>query len=666
VRIRGGTAALLALALAAGCGDERPPIAMGAPALLEPKLAYELTHSDADRAFALLAAANRQDPDDAFLYTLAARAQLRTSNGLLRQAGRQALDFLTSLRVRDARRRYARLDTALPGRSEIAYVSASDSPLGSLFVDMLRVLGKGTPAALALGAAPEASQRVVLGPGVRGLGALPVNRLVALAPQPELEAALGLRDGKVRAMERCVFTSSDATLPLVQGMALPIEGSFTAYAAQAPSLATLRCADGEHPALFRLERPGGEPAFMFAFDVLASLVRTRQGDPALARQESDGVVGLRPSDLFARDLGAAELQVPFSDRLMQALLELVEGERPTLRFWQNPPGTRGVLIVTSDQDFAQDFQLAIVAAALVRWQVPATFYLTSGTYQANGQEALTAPAPELAAQLHALGIDLGAHTYLMAKADKTEAEMVRSHAQALERAYGEIPLSSRYHIVIWRGYDEPARNLAAAGYRYDTSYLTLHSQHLSGLGYMTGGGLPLHFRAADGSELSVRQLPTQLDDHVHPIYETGLVDSRGKSLTMSYAQLIALSRGLLEASGRHYHSPIVVNNHPFQFADDPSWLHTLVDTARAEQLALLGVEGYDAFVSALSDSLIQESAAEYHVLVRADSQDVLVRNYAGDALHVDGQPVTLRKLRLFDRDEKVLRLARGAHTVLLR
>jgi hypothetical protein len=656
--------------LLAACSSEgpEPTLAMGPDALVEPKLAVALSQGQANHAFALLAAASEQDPDDSFQYSLALRAQLKSVDGLLYQAGAQALEALQRLPARPRAAPYEKLEVALPGQPEVAYVSApGGSPYSSLFVDMLRVLGKGTPAELAGGAAPLATQRVVLAPGVGALGALPPNRVVALGPQPELEAALGLGGGKPATMTGCVLVSSDPALPLLAGLSLPIEGAYTSYAsAAARPIALLRCADGEHPAVFRLERSGGEPAFMFAFDLLASLVRTRQGDPALAHKEVDGVAGLRPSDLFARPLSAAELQVPFTDRLMQAALELVEGERPTLRFWQNPAGSRGVFIVTSDQDFAQDYRLAILTATLRRWDVPATLYLTSGTYQPDGKERLGEPSPALVKRLRELGFSMGAHTYLFIERGKSELDIIKTHTEALRSTYGVTPHSSRFHIVIWRGYDEPARNLAAAGYRYDTSYFTLNSEHIDGLGYMTGGGLPLHFRAADGSELPVRQLPTQLDDHAHPIGDTGLRDSKGKLIEMPYPRLIAVSRGLIEGSGRRFHSPLVVNNHPYQFADDPTWMRTMIDTARAEQLALLDVEGYDAFVSALGDSAIRADAAgELHVLVQAERQDVLVRHYPGDAVLVDGKQTALRKVQLFERSEKVLTLARGAHRVRL-
>ncbi len=597
---------------------------------------------------------------------------IRPNDKLLVAASEQATGALYRLAAVAPRPRYVPDERTIPGKPAIAYLTAApDAPFASVFPELVALLGKGKVETLAVGSVAAPNQRLVLGPGAALGSRLPGNRIVALGPQPDLEKLLGLGAERQVVMQKCVLASDAPELSLLSGSALqlPVEGTLSAYAEVGQSgqvLATLRCSDGEYPALYRLPRVGAQPAFMFTFSLPAALVRTRQGDPALRGKEVDGIEGARPSDLFARDLTAAQLSMPFADLLMEAALELVEGPQPSLRFWHNPAGKRGVFIITSDQDFVSEARMAIMLATLVDWKVPATFYLTSGTYQSKGPARLTEPSAPFVTRALELGVSFGAHTWLK-EAGRPPLEIIKEHAALLKSGYQLRALSARFHIVAWPGYEEPARDLAAAGYRYDASYLTLNSQHIDGLGYMTGSGLPLHFHTPEGARLDIRQLATQLDDHPHPVNDTGLRDASGRSLQMTLEKFRTTTRSVLEAAGRHYHSPIVVNNHPLQFVDDPTWMRMLVECARLERLAILDVERYDTFVQALLDSAVHAAADPntFHVLVQAPEQDLIVRNYAGDSISVDGEKAQLRATRLFDRPEKILTLARGPHEIVL-
>jgi hypothetical protein len=112
---------------------------------------------------------------------------------------------------------------------------------------------------------------------------------------------------------------------------------------------------------------------------------------------------------------------------------------------------------------------------------------------------------------------------------------------------------------------------------------------------------------------------------------------------------------------------VVVNNHPLQFVEDQDWLRMLIETARVEQMAVLDVDRYAAFVGALTDSMIASVAGEtgFRVLIQAAEQDLIVRNYAGDSVLVDGRTQPLRVVTLFDRPAKALSLSRGMHSVVL-
>lgn len=647
-------------------------LAIGPPALLDVTLFGLLKAGETDSALRVVQAADALEPELGWRHALMLRRQMKEIDPLFLHAGRKAHELLAREPAARPRADYRPLPVPPDFVSEIAYLRGpeSDRAFAQVFEDLAALLGKRAESLVHTDIELDAARRVVLAPDVE-LTRVPVQRVVALAPQPALEAALGLTKARSVRMDRCVLKSSHPDLQLVSAMALslPVEGVLSVYAAAsgtAQAVAVLSCADGEHPALFRLERGDGEPAYMFAFNVLESIILTRQGDPAKKDQENDGVIGLRPSDLFVRNLSIAQLQIPFTDLLMEALLQLIEGDRPSLRLWHNPAGTRGVFIVTSDQDFVAEDHIAIMVAALAQWQVQATLYLTSGTYQEDGEQRVTDPSPAFVTLARAHGMSIGAHTYLMDE-KRPPAQIVAEHASELQRAYQQLPSSNRFHYLRWVGYADIPEALASAGYQYDTSYLTVHSRHIAGLGYMTGAGLPLPFYTERGVALRTRQLATQIDDHAHPIVDTGLRGIKGEVLTLKYDLLIATTRSLVQAAGRHYHSPLVINIHPTQFVEDPEWLRMLIETARSEQLSVLDVEGYAMFVSALTDSMTSSVRGEpgFRVLVQAPEQDVVVRQYAGDSALVDGRSLPLRAITLFDSPAKLLRLPRGVHRIVL-
>ncbi len=648
--------------------------ASGPPALLEVMLFAALRAGETKDAVLMVEAANDQEPDLAWRHALALRGYIKRFDPLMHQAGTHAKELIARLPSSPRPPAHEALPPPPELASEIVYLRApeSDRAFAGVFEDLTAILGKRVSPLKGAAAAITSNRRIVVAPAAT-LPSLPANRLVALAPEATLESAMGLSVGGAIRMDRCVLQSSDPALALLSAsaLALPVEGTVRTYRpsrdARARAAAVLHCADGEYPALFRLDREAGQPAYMFTFNVLESLVRTRQGDPALKDKENDGVTGRRPSDLFARDLSAAQLQVPFSDLLMESLLQLVEGDRPTVRLWHHPAGKRGVLIITSDQDFASEDRMAVVVAALAQWKAPATLYLTSGTYQDDtGRSQVTAPSLPLIQRARELGLTVGAHTNLLRTGESLE-HMVAAHQRELQQTYQQPPHSSRFHYARWEGYTEPAAVLARAGYRYDTTYITLNSRHIDGLGYMTGAGLPLPFYTEEGAALGIRQLATQIDDHVHPVLETGLRTTTGKRLTMSLDALNAITTALVQGSGRSHHSPITLNNHPLQFAEDPEWLRRLIETARVEQVDVLDVEGYAAFVSALQDSAISstDDGRSHRVLIQAREHDLVVRHYAGKSVLVDGSPKPLREVTLFGRPAKMITLPRGAHSITL-
>ena len=109
---------------------------------------------------------------------------------------------------------------------------------------------------------------------------------------------------------------------------------------------------------------GGQAA-AFTYDLARSVVYTRQGNPAWAGQERDGVTPIRPDDLF---FGAKtgdvqpdwvdlnKVAIPQADEQQRLLANLItlmgEDRKPVPRFWYLPRGVKAAVVMTGD-DHAQ-------------------------------------------------------------------------------------------------------------------------------------------------------------------------------------------------------------------------------------------------------------------------------------------------------------------------
>ncbi len=97
---------------------------------------------------------------------------------------------------------------------------------------------------------------------------------------------------------------------------------------------------------------GGQAA-AFTYDLARSVVYTRQGNPAWAGQERDGVVGIRPDDMFYSTwLDTNKIAIPQADeqqRLLVNLITLMNADKmPLPRFWYLPRGEKAVVVMSGD------------------------------------------------------------------------------------------------------------------------------------------------------------------------------------------------------------------------------------------------------------------------------------------------------------------------------
>ncbi|HMK52929.1 MAG TPA: hypothetical protein VK551_10530, partial [Thermodesulfobacteriota bacterium] len=97
---------------------------------------------------------------------------------------------------------------------------------------------------------------------------------------------------------------------------------------------------------------GGQAA-AFTYDLAKSVIYTRQGNPAWAGQERDGVTPIRSDDLFYPDwVDLDKVAIPQADEQQRLLANLIiqmnYDKKPLPRFWYFPRGLKAVVIMTSD------------------------------------------------------------------------------------------------------------------------------------------------------------------------------------------------------------------------------------------------------------------------------------------------------------------------------
>jgi len=320
-------------------------------------------------------------------------------------------------------------------------------------------------------------------------------------------------------------TAQQSTLAGAQSLATLYSSAFTATPYPA---VTLRSVGGS----------GGQAA-AFMFDLATSVVYTRQGNPAWASQERDGLAPVRSNDKFygasAADpqedwIDRTKLAIPQADEQQRFLANLIgymnSDRRPLPRFWYFPHNYRAAVIMTSDdhgflystsgggtqQRFNQFLGADAPGCSVADWEcVRATSYLFT-----NG--AMTDAA---AAAFQAQGFEIGLHINTLVNGSCTDytpttlAQFYADQRAAFLLKFPSIPSLStqRHHCIVWSDWATGAKTQLANGMRLDTSYYFWPSNWVQDTpGHFTGSAMPMRFADTDGSLIDVYQAVTQMTD----------------------------------------------------------------------------------------------------------------------------------------------------------
>ncbi|MBU1674280.1 fibronectin type III domain-containing protein [bacterium] len=362
------------------------------------------------------------------------------------------------------------------------------------------------------------------------------GNLIAMRPDAQLAGLLGLTPAGGTLAEGYILidTTSTAGRGLV-GETIQFHGEADLYDLDGATALAALYADATTPTtnpaltLNAVGALGGQAA-AFAYDLNASVILTRQGNPALVGLDRDGDSRVRPNDLFIGDnpgvddwVDLDKVHIPQADeqqRLLANLIIEMSRDRVVLpRFWYFPQGHRAVVVMTCDDHnggwttgrFDQHLAESPPDCALEDWEcVRATAYIYSGNPMTDAQAAAyTGQGFEVA-----LHVNTGCTSWT----DYAHLEsMYAAQMAGFQAAYPSLPNpdGNRNHCVIWSDWLSNAQIESDYGIRIDNTYYYENTPawNINGHpGMFTGSGLPMRFADLDGTMVDVFQSTTQMTD----------------------------------------------------------------------------------------------------------------------------------------------------------
>ncbi len=451
-----------------------------------------------------------------------------------------------------------------PPPPPIAVVSAAGNRFGAYAVEMLKAEGLNAVDGIdvsTLNAAALAGRDVVV-LGESALTAAQVTaltnwvngggNLIALRPDKQLAGLLGLTDQASTLSEAYMRIDTTPGSPGagLTGVSMQFHGTADRYALNgASSIAALysnASTATANPALtLRSVGSSGGQAAAFTYDLARSIVYTRQGNPAWAGQNRDGIGPARPNDLYFGNmvgdpqpdwLDTQKIAIPQADEQQRLLANLVlsmsRDRMPIPRFWYFPRDEKAVVVMTGD-DHAEggtagrfdDYKaVSPPGCSLADWEcIRGTSYIYTASPLTSAQ----------AAGYHADGFEIALHPSTSCS-NNTQSQLnadIRDQLAAWRAKYASVPAprTSRTHCVAWSDWASQPKVELTHGLRLDTNYYHYPSGWIGDKpGFMTGSGIPMRFADLDGTTIDVWQAHTHMNDEasqVYPLTSNALLDA---------------------------------------------------------------------------------------------------------------------------------------------
>jgi Concanavalin A-like lectin/glucanases superfamily/Bacterial Ig-like domain/Bacterial Ig domain len=386
------------------------------------------------------------------------------------------------------------------------------------------------------------------------------GNLIAMRPDKQLAGLLGLTDDLTMLANAYlkVDTSTSPGAGIVDST-IQYHGSADRYSLNgATAVATLYFDAANattNPAVtLRSVGTNGGQAAAFTYDLARSVVLTRQGNPAWAGQERDGVAGIRPSDMFygakAGDvqpdwLDTSKIAIPQADeqqRLLVNLITTMERDKlPLPHFWYLPRGKKAVVVMSGD-DHAPSYAPGGTASNFDRFKALSPAGCVVANWECVRTTSWIFPENPLtdaqAAAYVADGFEIALHPLVAScpTSPITQAQLSAVFDQqlaAFAAKYPSVPapVASRTHCVFWPDWVSEAKVELAHGIRMDGNYYHYPMSWIGDKpGFMNGGGFPMRFADLDGTSIDVYQLNTNMTDEGGQAYPDTAVALLDKAL----------------------------------------------------------------------------------------------------------------------------------------
>ncbi len=436
----------------------------------------------------------------------------------------------------------------------ILVISNAANPFSAYYAEILRAEGLNEFDAADISTVTrsllDAHQVAILGEGPLSAGEAAMvgswvnagGNLIAMRPDPKLAGLLGLQpEGGALANAYLKVDTGTAAGHGIVGQTIQFHGTADRYAAkEAETIATLysdpSTATSSPAVTLRSVGTNGGQAAAFSYDLARSVVYTRQGNPAWAGEDRDGIAPTRSDDLF---FGAKEgdpqpdwvnlekVAIPQADEQQRLLTNLVERmnakSTPLPRFWFLPRDEKAAVVMSGDDHagggtigrFNQYEDDSPSGCSVANWEcVRSTSYIFPETQITDSQ----------AAAYTAAGFEIGLHT-LTNCFDWTSRQQLEgvfsSQLETLRAKFPSLPapVTNRTHCIVWSDWASQPKVELQNGIRMDTDYYYWPGTWVQNRpGMFTGSGMPMRFADTDGSMIDVYQAATQMTDESEQAY----------------------------------------------------------------------------------------------------------------------------------------------------
>ena len=360
------------------------------------------------------------------------------------------------------------------------------------------------------------------------------GNLIAMRPDKQLANLLGLTDTSATISNG--YLKVDTTTAPGNGIvsdSIQFHGSADSYTLNgATSVAALysnATTATPYPAVtLRSVGTNGGQVAAFTFDLARSVVYTRQGNPAWAGQDRDGLPPIRSDDMFYPDwIDLNKVPIPQADEQQRLLGNLILNmnfdQMPLPRFWYFPKGLKAVVVMTGDDHsngsgtsgrFDQYDFISPAGCSVNDWEcIRGTSYIYPESGLTDSQlAAYVAKGFEIAVH-----INTGCVDYTPTSLDSNFSSQLSTFQTNFPSV--PAPTTNRTHCIVWSDWATQAKVENQYGIRLDTDYYYFPGSWVNDRpGFFTGSGMPMRFADTDGTLIDVYQATTQMTDESGQTY----------------------------------------------------------------------------------------------------------------------------------------------------